>query len=52
VTQTLVSGLQHKQSNSICKQLLALLAAEEEQKRKIIDILVREVRTKKISALY
>jgi len=51
VIQPLVSGLQNEKARDISRQLLGILAADEEQKRKIIDVVVRDVRTRKISFL-
>lgn len=49
--QPLVSGLQNEKSREISRQLLSVLAADEDQKRKIVDVVVRDARTRKISFL-
>jgi len=49
--QPLVQGLQDEKAGDISRKLLAIFASNEEQKRKIIDVVVRDVRTRKISYL-
>ena len=51
VIKPIVSGLQNENTSDICRKLLALLAADEDQKRKIADIIIRDVRNRKISSL-